>query len=308
MTYDFFVGQLRLALVGFLAYAGGKGWLTPSDAGAVTAILSPLAAIALPVLWSWSANWRKKYVPADSIAIASDTHTLPRIIGGQISGVGGTVVGAFALLFMMSCHPLYAADVLASTVASAASIGSACTPTSCSGAYAGLQIGGNGSNADIIGNGIDGSVFAGGILPSVDFGYLYKNGAWLYGAEVGLGYNLVSNASVNGVGNSENGFFAYQVVKVGGDLGALFGTSSPITVPPELASSLISLYGQIGTAELKLPGTWASGLASGAGGFFDVGPHTFINIDYMSVVLNSKIPGLNVGNLNIIKAGINYKF
>ena len=61
---------------------------------------------------------------------------------------------------------------------------------------------GAGSNADIIGSGINGSVFAGGITPTLDAGYQYVNGNWLFGAEFDLGYTVNTNAAVNGVGNS----------------------------------------------------------------------------------------------------------
>jgi hypothetical protein len=67
MTPDFVLGQLRLALVGFLSFAGGKGWITPADSTAITQIAVALGPILLPVAWSWYANWSKKVVPHDSI-------------------------------------------------------------------------------------------------------------------------------------------------------------------------------------------------------------------------------------------------
>jgi len=183
-----------------------------------------------------------------------------------------------------------------------------CTPTSCTGFYVGGGVSGNGSNLDIIGQGINGSVFAGGVIPDFHGGYIYKSGNWLYGAEAGLGYLMNSGVTVNGAGVNQNGLFSYQVARVGGDLGALFGTQTPITIPPQLANSLISGYVQIGTAEKQLPGAWLSGMVSGAGAFFDIGPKSFINIDYKNVQLQGVAGGVKPGPLNILSVGFNYKF
>lgn len=239
------------------------------------------------------------------------------LVGGSVSP-GKALMAALAPLLvayaLLSGSPAKAADNTPAPAGVAAinqalASGSTCTPTSCTGFYAGFGLGGNGSNANIIGNGINGSVFAGGVLPFADAGYLYRQGNWLMGAELGAGYQLVSGVSVNGVGANENGFWSYQVVKAGGDVSALFGGQAPITVPPQLANALISLYAQIGIAEHRFAGFWATGLASGAGALFDIGPHSFIDLSYMNIQYNAPAGALlTPGPANIVKVGFNYKF
>ena len=73
MTPAFFAGQLRLAMVAFFAYAGGRGWLTPQDAGFATAMITAVGPLVLPWAWSIYTNINKKLVPHDAIAIAGDT-------------------------------------------------------------------------------------------------------------------------------------------------------------------------------------------------------------------------------------------
>jgi len=227
----------------------------------------------------------------------------------------GKAVALFAAAALLSLFlhmsPAIAADNLPVKAAVASSVGngSPCTPTSCTGFYVGGGIGGNGSNLDIIGSGINGSVFAGGVIPDAHVGYIYKQGAWLFGAETGLGYQMNSGVNVNGVGANNNGLFSYQVGRAGGDLSGLFGGQAPISIPPQLANSLISGYGQLGIAEKQMAGFWASGMVSGAGAFIDIGPHAFVNIDYKHVSLNSPANAfVTAKQLDIVTVGFNYKF
>lgn len=69
-TYDFVMGQLRVVLVAALAFAGGKGWLTPADAGAITAIATGLGPLLVPWLWSIFANLGVVHVTSGSAAAA----------------------------------------------------------------------------------------------------------------------------------------------------------------------------------------------------------------------------------------------
>ena len=68
MTPDFIMGQLRLAAVAILAYCGGKGWLTPADAGLLTALGTSLAPLVVPWAWSIVANIGVVHVAATSSA------------------------------------------------------------------------------------------------------------------------------------------------------------------------------------------------------------------------------------------------
>lgn len=67
-TYDFVMGQLRVALVAFLGFAGGKGWLTPSDAGALMAISTALGPLVIPWVWSIISNAGVIHVASGSAA------------------------------------------------------------------------------------------------------------------------------------------------------------------------------------------------------------------------------------------------
>lgn len=68
ITYDFVMGQLRVALVAALAYASGKGWLTPTDAGALTAVATGLGPLMVPWAWSVFVNLGVVHVQSGSAA------------------------------------------------------------------------------------------------------------------------------------------------------------------------------------------------------------------------------------------------
>ena len=95
-----------------------------------------------------------------------------------------------------------AADMVTKAAPLAAATASPCTPTQCTGAYAGLAVG----------NGI----FAG------DAGYQFSNETAFLGAEAGIGAQLYTDANL--VAN-ENGLFSYQILKAGGSLSGLTGAT-----------------------------------------------------------------------------------
>jgi hypothetical protein len=187
-------------------------------------------------------------------------------------------------------------------------LATAATPLSCSGFYAGAGLGGEGSNADIIGSGVVGSVFAGGITPTIDAGYQYIQGNWIFGAELDVGYAVGTKAVINGIGNGFNGFRITEDFKGGGNLGALFGNVAPITVPPALANSVLGLYAHVGTTQWQLPGAWANGVVSGAGVLFDISPRLFGDLRYSYTNFSSaRAGGVIINDDNAVMATINYK-
>lgn len=187
-------------------------------------------------------------------------------------------------------------------------VATATTPLSCSGWYIGGGLAGEGSNANIIGNGIDGSVFAGGMTPTIDAGYLYAKGNWLFGAELDVGYSVGTAAAVNGVGNSFNGFRMTEDFKVGGNLSGLLGTQTPITIPASLANAVIGPYIHVGTTQWQLPGSWANGVVSGAGVLFDIGPRLFGDLRYTYTNFSAaRAGGLTINDDNSVMATISYK-
>lgn len=68
ITPDFIYAQLRVAAVAVIAYAGGKGWLTPADAGLLTALGTSLAPIIIPWAFSIYSNLGVVHVASNSAA------------------------------------------------------------------------------------------------------------------------------------------------------------------------------------------------------------------------------------------------
>jgi opacity protein-like surface antigen len=205
----------------------------------------------------------------------------------------------------------FAADLITKATAvpyAPCTIATASTPLSCSGFYVGAGLAGQGSNADIVGSGINGSVFAGGMVPSVAGGYQYVNGNWIFGAELDVGYAVGSNLSVNGVGTGVNGFRMSEFFKVGGNLAGLLGNTTPITIPPALANSVLGIYGGVGSAQWWFGSAVASGTSSGAGVLFDISPRWFGDLRYTYTNFNgAKANGIVVNNDQSLRIGLNYK-
>lgn len=186
-----------------------------------------------------------------------------------------------------------------------------CTPTSCTGAYVGFGIYGDGTNANIIGNGLDNSVFAGGVIPSINLGYQYAAGNWFFAGELDFAGQFQTQSTVNGLSGNQNGPLFMQIVKVGGNLSSLLGTQSPITIPPTLSAAVISPYVFIGPAEhgFGLGGGFVSGTASGAGVTFDIGKNWFGDLRYTNIQYGaSSNAAFNFNSQNIIGVSFNYKF
>lgn len=110
MTPDFILGQLRLALIGFLSFAVGKGWLTSQDSSTITQIATALGPILIPLAWSWYANWQQKYVPKDSVAIQHIDGTKPDLKPGDSINAVTKVVGALLFALML---PFFIGDARA---------------------------------------------------------------------------------------------------------------------------------------------------------------------------------------------------
>lgn len=184
-----------------------------------------------------------------------------------------------------------------------------CTVASCSGFYVGVGIADQGSNADIVGNGLAGSVFAGGMVPSVNVGYQYMQGPWMFGAELNVGYALATKVRVGAAGGSLDGVRFTQFFKAGGDLAGVFGGQSHIIVPAALASSVLSPYVGMGTTQWQLPGAWANGVVSGAGVLFNISPRLFGDLRYTYTNFDSAKAGnsTTIQNDQAVRISVNYK-
>lgn len=192
-------------------------------------------------------------------------------------------------------------------------VATATTPLSCSGFYFGAGIAGEGSNANIIGSGIQGSVFAGGMTPTLDFGYQYAKGNWVFGAEFDMGYAIGSGASVSsgplGASGNINGIRLAEIVKLGGNLSGLLGTQAPITIPPQLAAAVIAPYVGTGAAQWQLANAWATGTIGAAGVLFDIGPQWFGDLRYTYTSFNgARAQGIVVNDDQSLMVTFNRKF
>jgi hypothetical protein len=103
MTMDFFLGQLRLALVAALAYCGGKGWLTPTDSGLAMALITSLGPIIGPWIWSVYVNINGKIVPqhamvVDPINTIANADKPSATVQTSAGTITGKVLGILVLL------------------------------------------------------------------------------------------------------------------------------------------------------------------------------------------------------------------
>lgn len=224
-----------------------------------------------------------------------------------------SIIAAISLFF--AATTAHAADVgVPIPVKATAPAAPNCTVTGCSGWYIGGNIIGTGSNLDIIGSGINGSVFSGGGALGLDAGYQFWNGQFFFAGEVFGDYDVLSH----GVGSgNQNSYLFGQVAKFGIGLSGLFGGAGgasttpsqspvPITVPAQLASSLISPYVQFGAVERP----WGVGWATGAGADFVIAAGWNLDISYLYVQYNNASinPITTEQNENLIKLSLNRKF
>jgi hypothetical protein len=223
-----------------------------------------------------------------------------------------------AAAFSLASFAVHAADISTKApsflpASSPCQVATANTPLSCSGLYVGFGLAGEGSNADIVGNGINGSIFAAGMTPTIDLGYQYAKGNWLFAPEFDIGYAIGSGVSAanNGVGSSGNvnGLRMTEIIKLGGNLAGLLGTQSPITIPPQLAAAVIAPYVGTGATQWQLAGAWANGTIGAAGILFDIGPQWFGDLRYTYTNFNgARAGGLAINDDQSLMFTLNRKF
>jgi hypothetical protein len=104
MNQTLFLSQLRVIILVGIAYAAGKGWLSPADSTALTSVLAPLGVIIGPWLWSIYSNFNSKLVPKDSVVIEPHTPSdAAAPVGANVAGkVIAVLLVAFALSFLVA--------------------------------------------------------------------------------------------------------------------------------------------------------------------------------------------------------------
>lgn len=193
---------------------------------------------------------------------------------------------------------------------------SPCTVQNCTGFYAGFNIAGTSTNANVIGNGINGSLAAGGQSLGIQAGYQYWNGTIFFGPEVFADYTYGGSAVV--AGYSAPKYLFGEVVKLGSPLSSLFGgiaPANPTGLSAVLTANTISPYLMVGAAQRD----WGTGVLSGAGITFAIPTgtagapdnHWFVDVRYMNIQYtgaNQASPIQTVPQENIVQAGLNYKW
>lgn len=209
---------------------------------------------------------------------------------------------AAATVSFLSSH-VKAADLPVKAVATPV-IG--CVPTNCTGWYAGMNLAGVMTNANVIGNGINGSVAAGGQSIGVQGGYQFANGTWFFGPEFAANY--VVNGNPNVTGGAPSKYRVGEYLKIGTALSALLGipTANTPGIPAALANSVISPYLIFGAVQSGIGQGWATGggieFALAQRWFVDT-RYTYINYGSASVS-----PTETAKTDNLVTVGINYKF
>lgn len=211
-------------------------------------------------------------------------------------------------LAFLAVTPAFAADIPVKAPAWVPT-SSVCTPTNCSGWYAGVNLTGAMTNANVIGNGINGSVAAGGQSIGVQGGYQFANGTWFFGPEFDANYIVNGNSNVTGGAPSK--YRVGEYMKVGTALSNLLNIGGAATVgpgiPAALANSVISPYIIAGAVQSGIGQGWATG----AGVEFALAAHWFVDTRYTYVNYGG---GANVSptetakSENLVTVGFNYKF
>lgn len=210
------------------------------------------------------------------------------------------------ILSLLFIRPGYAGDLPAK---SPAAVSNPCLPTSCSGFYAGMNLAGTMTNANVIGNGINGSVAAGGQSIGGQVGYQFANGTWFFGPE--LDANYIVGGNVNVTGGAPEKFRTGEYLKVGTALASLFGLQAPSVgtpgIPAALANSVISPYVLFGAVQSGFGQGWATG----AGVEFAIAQNWFVDTRYTYINYGGGAtvsPTETAKSENLVTVGFNYKF
>lgn len=208
------------------------------------------------------------------------------------------LIAAFAVL----ASSAWAADL---PVKAAPLVPAYCYPNSCSGFYAGFNLAGVMTNADIIGSGINGSLAGGGQSIGLQAGYQFANGTWFFSPEIQANYVVTGNNVVEGSAKYRVG----EYVKVGTSLANLIGLGSSVpapSIPSGLAAYVISPYILAGAVQSGFGQGWASG----AGVEFALAQHWFLDTRYTynNYGSASVSPGIVAKSENLVTAAFNYKF
>src|ERR1051326_1432031 len=297
MDWNVINGILRAVVPAVLAYAVGKGWVTQSQAGDITAAVITLAAAG----WSVKTN----------VGGNSDNNLAQR--GGPKIG------GAAVILLAIGLAALFATNARAPDLGTNPLVGKApivgqpaCqTISECTGIYAGFNFQQQGGNFTLLSNGL-GGIAQNDFAAGGQAGYEFYNGQWRLGGEVGFDYGLAPSGTLPGGGN--HGLWsADALVCVGYSLAPLFGgnaTGSGSATAPSLPATLANAL----MSPCILAGgfwrPWGGGFATGARASALIAKGWTLDADALHINYNNANVNANLAEQteNLVRFGINYHF
>lgn len=188
--------------------------------------------------------------------------------------------------------PAYAADLGVAPIFKAQP--TACIQTNCTGFYAGVNGTFEVSSLNVLGAGLSNAATLADF--GVHAGYEVWNGKWFAAAEVRV------MGDVTGNGGSSNRLTTMELVKAGYSLSGLFSLGAAsgaapasITLPPDLASSLITPYLIFGQEQVGKIGHAVGGF----GAQLLVSKNNTVSIDYLNAPAVNNMPVVNSVMLSI---------
>lgn len=227
-------------------------------------------------LWFWYENKGQQQIN-DLFKKVTETSSLP--VAKSIAQ--NRVISAIACLMFMPF--LYVTSGHAQIFKTPPLQSSPCSAVTCTGPYAGGEIG----NGIVMG----------------DAGAQFWNGVAFLGVEAGIGGQVYTDPALT---VSRNGFFAYEIMKAGGSYYGLFGNvPAPPTNTPSILAQVIAPYGFAGAVERDiLSSGLVTGWTIGGGTEFDVSAHSFVDVKYFY----NSYGGNKIPSESLVMAGWNYKF
>lgn len=280
------LSAMRHSLSGAALWAISHGF---TDQAGADQIIAGACALVL-VAWKWFDESGKATLHAAYLSAVTRATRRP---------APSAMVVALALL-------LFGADARAGSLTLKAPIAPtpACTLALCSGWFVGANLGNDGSNLNVVSNGLSG-VAATGLFIGGDGGYEFFNGQWYFSARAFVDYDYTQKAAP--VGPSDRlAYGAY--VSAGYSLATLFGaasTGTPITLPQQLLSSLMTPTIHVGTCRRHTQEC----LLSGAGVEALLATNWTLNADYFNFNYGASGGagnGLKRANENEFLASVNY--
>lgn len=206
-------------------------------------------------------------------------------------------VAAAALFAAAMVAPAFAADMPVSPVWTKAPpvilLPGNCTPVSCTGATAGFNIEGAGTNFDILGQGLNGSINSAGFGFGGQAGYQYWDGKYFLSGKVYLDYDTIPSAVPGG---ANTGYVhTMEVACVGANL--LGSPAVPPGPPPSFPQSLLTQLTSPCIA-LGLDQRWGhqQGTVAGAKLQYVLASDATLDLAYLHVNYNNSgnvAPGVN---------------